>query len=384
MTRLELGDGDPERRILGDLGSDSGFLAYVHVSNADLLFLGPAILVVMLLFELVVIATGRFFVGVGVALVVLGIASGYVYVCPDHRTPLGLLWSFITHHRRDTTMTFTTTAATTATDPSTDTPADVRELTRVRAVEPDADAIRRADETLIGAVRIEPANLALADGDQWDRAARGLGDVLNALDYPVQIRSAAYRVEASRMTAAYADRRTDPDVQSTPALETIVDVYRRRRPQEFRERGTSIRQYHAIVPVDIQAVSLADHPWVRRLKSAPLVGDHLASLLADGLLYRKCRETIEERQRGILNERRSHLAEQLSSVEEVTARPVAATDLAELVEEYWSGRRTEYADTAHDIRTSPVVMAAHDPEQDHQHRSTTDPTTPSPTEVDYE
>ena len=398
MTRSGPGSDDPERRILDDFGSDSGFLAFADVSNADLLFLVPALLVAMVALEITVIATGQFFAGVALALVVLGIAGAYVYICPDHRTPLGLLRSFIAHHRRETTMTLTTD-----TDDGTDTPPDVRELTRVRAVEPEADAIRRRDETLVGALRIEPANLALADPDQWDRAARGLGSVLNSLDYPVQIHSSARRVDPERMTAAYDDRRTDPDVKSTPALqeivekcrtahefafqkprpswEEIVDVYRRRRPQEFHERGTSIRRYHATIPVDIQAVSLQENAWVGRLESVPLVGTLLASVLADALMQDERRGAIEERQRSILEERRTHLADQLTSVEGVDVHPVTAADLTTLVEEYWCGQRTEYTDAGPHLRTAPVVTSETDGTE---HRPQSNPPTSTPTEADHQ
>jgi hypothetical protein len=371
MTGLSPGGDDPERRILDDVGSDSGFLAFADVSNADLLFLVPALIVAMATLELVVILTGRFFVGVALVLAVLGIAGAYVHVCPDHRTPLGLLTSFVTHYRRKNTMTFTNTN----TESSTDTPPDARELTHVRTVEPEADAIRRKDETLVGAVRIDPANLALADQAQWDRAARGLGAVLNALDYPVQIHSSARRVDPDRMTAAYENRRTDPDVRSTPALSEIVEVYRRRRPQEFHERGTSVRQYHAIVPVAIQEVSLEENAWVSRLQSIPIIGSHLGSVVADVLLRDERREAIEERQRAILRDRRTHLTEQLTSIEGVTARPVTATDLVTLVEEYWSGSRTEYPDDDPHLRTTPIVMSDYGTDVPHSPTDTTDSAT---------
>lgn len=257
-------------------------------------------------------------------------------------------------------MTFTTATAT----EGSDTPPDVRELTRVRAVEPEVDTIRRTDETLVGAVRIDPANLTLADSDRWDRAARGFGEVLNALDYPVQIHSSARRVDPSRMTAAYDDRRTDPDVQSTPALQEIVDIYRHCRPREFRERGTSIRQYHVLVPVPIQEVSLESHPWIQRLEGVPVVGARLAPPLADWLLYDDRREAIVERQREILADRRRHLVDQLTSVEGVDVRPVSAADLTTLVEEYWSGQRAEYPDDGPNLRTTPVVMGEHSGQHD--------------------
>ncbi|WP_423743934.1 hypothetical protein V5735_13130 (plasmid) [Haladaptatus sp. SPP-AMP-3] len=356
MTRLGPRGDDPERRILDDFGSDSGFLAFADVSNADLLFLVPALVIAMVTLEVAVIVTGRFFVGVGLSLVVLGVAGAYVTICPDHRTPLGFLRSFISYYRRDSIMTLTNSN----TDSDANAPPDTRELTQIRAVEPDADAIRRRDETLIGAIRIEPANLALADHNEWDRAARGLGDVLNALDYPVQIHSSARRVDPDRLTAAYHTRRTDADVRSTPALGEIVEVYRRRRPQEFRERGTSIRQYHAIVPVEIQSVSLEDNAWVRRLSTLPLVGDHLASVFADVLLQDDRRESIHARQRTLLEERRTHLAEQLTSVEGIHVHSEDAADLVTLVEEYWSGYRTAYPDAGPHLRTTPVVVSDDD------------------------
>lgn len=376
MTRSRPDGDNPTRRILGDVGSDSGFLAFLDVSNADLLFLIPAVVAAMVSLELVVLATGQFFLGVALALLVLAGAGVYVSVCPDHRTPIGLLYSLIDYHRRNRTMRFTDTNP----NDSSDTPPDVRDLTNVRAVEPAADAVRRTDETLVGAVRIDPANLALADASEWNRAAGGFGQVLNTLDFPVQIHSSARRVDPERLTGIYDDRRTDPDVRASPALQELVEVYRHRRPQAFRERGTSRRQYHILVPVSMQAVSLADHPWVQRLRRLPAVGDRLASPLADGLLYDDRRERIEKRQRAILADRRDHLVNQLMSLEGVEVTPVSAADLTTLLEEYWSGQRAEYPDAGPHLRTTPVVMSDHDPPSN---RSPTTPTaTTASTEAD--
>lgn len=359
MTEVGPDGGDPKRRILDDFGSDTGFLAFIDVSNADLLFLGPVLVGAVFVLELVVIATGRFFVGLGIALTILAVAATYVYVCPDHRTPIGLLQSFITYYRGKTTMTHTNIQTGEHDGINTWSGGDVRELTRVQTVETEVDAIRRHDETLVTAVRIEPANLALADDQQWEQAARGLGNVLNAIEFPIQIHSAARRIDPERMTAVYKDRRTDPDVQASPVLEDIVEVYRRRRPQEFRRRGTSVRQYYALVPVDIQAVSLEAHRWVRRLERMPLVGNRCAPLLADWLMRHHRQATIEERQREILTERRRRLTQQLRSVEGVDVQPLSAGDIAELVEEYWSGMRTDYPDAGPHLRTTPVVMSNH-------------------------
>lgn len=382
MTDSGPGGGDPQRRVLDDVGSDSGFLAFVEVSNADLVFLGPALAVAIVVLELIVIATGRFFVGVGVSLLVLGVAAAYVFVCPDHRTPFDLFWSFIGHYRHTTTMTLSDMHTDAQADTETDPSADGRELTGVRTVEPEVDAIRRRDETLVGGVRIEPANLALAADDEWERAARGLGDVLNALAFPMQIHSSARRIGPERLTAVYEDRRNDPDVQTTPILEDIVEVYRRRRPQEFRERGTSIRRYYALVPVDVQAVGLEDNPWVDRLESVPLIGDHCASLLADWLLRDDRQAVLEQRQREILADRRQRLTHQLGSIEGVDVQPLSAAGLVELVEEYWTGTRTEYPDTGPHLRTTPVVMGTDDNDGPDRAPAATDEAYRSPIDAD--
>jgi len=63
---------------------------------------------------------------------------------------------------------------------------EVRYLTRLQRVYPHA--IERTDGALVGAMKVEPANMALEDDDAWAKAVQSLSEFANStVDFPVKI-----------------------------------------------------------------------------------------------------------------------------------------------------------------------------------------------------
>jgi hypothetical protein len=339
---------DPQRRILDEFGAADEIVGIdIDYSLADLKLFLPALAVALLLVAVASRLGGTWATlgGLGAALVVLLLTGAVVFVAPAHMTPQQWLGRIAAFTRRERTRT---AVGATATDRS-------GRLTQVARFIPEADALERRDGQLVAAIRIDPANMALATHEEWNAAADALGDALNTLDFPIQLHSSARSVDPDRLTAGYRARRDDPDVLANESLAEIIDIYERRLPAEFRSRGTSIRTYHVLVPVGVREVQLADRGAVAKLTSLPYVGGLLAILGAEssGLSAAE----ITQRQRETLDTRLTDVRSAIRSVEGCDCTVVSADRLASLLEEFWTGRRTEYDDTRDRVRSVSVVTA---------------------------
>ncbi|WP_433623515.1 hypothetical protein [Halomicrococcus sp. NG-SE-24] len=343
MTKI-----DPRRRILNEFGADDEIVGVdTDYSIPDLKLFLPALLIASLsvltgnsLGGLLAV-TGGIIVGLGV-LVATAIV---VFIAPSHLTPQVWVGQIIAFKRQPSIRTLLDGAS----DQRTET------LTRVDRFLPEADAVERVDGTLVAGVEVSPANMALATETEWDNAADALGNALNALDFPFQLRSTARRVDADRLVAGYDQRRDDPDVTANPVLANLIDAYRRRLPQEFQARGTSVREYQILVPVYVYDVQIAERGALANLRDVPYIGGLLGFIGAESTQLSP--EEIERAQRNLLDNRLATVQDAIRGIDTCTAERVSAETLAAWIEESWAGSRTEYETEQSRLRTTPVVLA---------------------------
>lgn len=374
--------GKIHRQILDQLGTDDDNIGGldVDIGWGDLWILVPGLLLGVVAYEAASAVTGVFGPGIVravapyhpalvVAVQLIGqllaalagfaclVAAGFVIVMtPEGRTPIewaGDVWSF---RRRAKELS-----------PFAETEAERPEsLTQIDRFHREAGAVERVDGTFVAAVEVEPANMALATDDEWDRVADDFGSALNALTFPTQIRTSARPVDPDDITAPYAARRDDADVRETPALANIIDVYRRRLPDEFDAKGTSVRDYHILVPVSPTDVQLDEQGATGRLGNIDVrvVGDVLETVVAT----RSGLDDVElqSEQRAELAERLGDVREAVDGVDGCRAGAVGVDDMARLAEEFWSGERTEYDDGAEvdRLRSFPVVLPGNAADRD--------------------
>lgn len=284
--------------------------------------------------------------GVVFGLATLVVALVLIAIAPEHLTPQAWLADIYRHKRRENTMTALGKTADRRTD----------SLSQLSRFVPETDAAERTDGALLGAVRVEPANMALATDAEWNAAADELGSALNSLTFAFQLHSTARPVDPDDITAAYASRLDDRDVRENPALSHIVDVYDRKLPEEFAARGTSVRAYHILVPVRVTDVQLGDRGAASRLAKVPKVGGVIETIL--GSRSDMTDAEIHAEQVRELRSRLDDVADAVNGIADARAEPATGDDLATLVEEYWLGKRTNYPGNAAEPRTRslPVVV----------------------------
>ncbi|WP_158057932.1 class I SAM-dependent methyltransferase [Halorussus halophilus] len=324
---------DPRRRVLDEFGAGDEIAGIdTDYTLSDLKAFIPAVALAFACLLAGVADGGLLAVLAGIlsALGILAMTAVVIVITPSHLTPQEWVTQILRFKRAPKQRSIVGQIP----DEQTEV------LTGIARFDAESDAVERDDGTLVGGVRVDPANMALATDEEWQAAADALGQALNSLEFDIQIRSTARRVETDDLLAGYDTRLDDPDVRENEVLQELIKVYQRDLPHEFRTRGTSVREYQILIPVRIHEVQLAERGALARLETVSVIGPFLGLLGAEST--RLTDEEIERAQHELLTERRRTIEDAIRGLESCTAEAVTAATLASWVEEAWTGRRTQY------------------------------------------
>ncbi|MDS0478341.1 conjugal transfer protein [Natrinema sp. 1APR25-10V2] len=233
---------------------------------------------------------------------------------------------------------------------------EVRYLTRLQRVYPHA--VERTDGALVGAMQVEPANMALEDDDAWAKAVQSLSEFVNStVDFPVKIYITSREVDDDDVVRAHQDRLGDADVRSRPVLKRLLEKYVTANTTESGDidsETTTIREYYLITAVnddDVEQFDETGDSVLAYLAEMPMVGRFFDRFQTDELTDPE-RERLKAEQ---LESRLTQLRRGGSSLYQCSVGPVDAYDLARITKEYWSCQSEEYADITDTLGTFPVV-----------------------------
>ncbi len=233
---------------------------------------------------------------------------------------------------------------------------EVRYLTRLQRVYPHA--LERTDGALVGAMKVEPANMALEDDDAWAKAVQSLSEFANStIDFPVKIYVTSREVAEDDVVRAHRDRLGDADVRSRPVLKRLLSEYVSTNTTDNGDidaETTTIREYYLITAVtddDIDQFDETSDSVLAYLANVPILGRLFGRFQTDDLTESE-REQLKEEQ---LESRLAQLRRGGSSLYRCTISPVDAYDLTRITKEYWTCRSEDYANIAEALGTFPVV-----------------------------
>ncbi|WP_135855000.1 VirB4 family type IV secretion system protein [Halorussus salinus] len=233
---------------------------------------------------------------------------------------------------------------------------EVRYLTRVGQVFPHA--IERSDGALVGAMKVEPANMALEDDEAWAKAVESLSEFVNAtLDFPVKFYITSREVDQDDTVREHQQRLGDADVRSRPVLKRLLEEYittNTNQNGDIDSESTTIREYYIITAVrdaDVEQLDETGDSVLAYLADVPVLGRAFGGFQSDGLSEAE-RDHLKEDQ---LESRLGQIRRGGSSLYRCSVSPVDAYDLARVTNEYWTGHTEEYDDIANAIGTFPVV-----------------------------
>jgi len=233
---------------------------------------------------------------------------------------------------------------------------EVRYLTRVGQVFPHA--IERSDGALVGAMKVEPANMALEDDDAWAKAVDSLSEFVNAtIDFPVKFYITSREVDQDDVVRDHQRRLGDADVRSRPVLKRLLDEYITTNTDQngdIDSEATTIREYYIITAVrdaDVEQLNETGDSVLAYLADIPVLGRVFGRFQSDGLSDAE-RDRLKEDK---LESRLGQLRRGGSSLYRCSMSPVDAYDLTRVTKEYWTGHTEEYGEITDAIGTFPVV-----------------------------
>jgi hypothetical protein len=233
---------------------------------------------------------------------------------------------------------------------------EVRYLTRVGQVFPHA--IERSDGALVGAMKVEPANMALEDDEAWAKAVQSLSEFVNAtIDFPVKFYLTSREVDQDDIVRDHQRRLGDADVRSRPVLKRLLEEYITTNTDQngdIDSESTTIREYYIITAVrdiDVEQLHETGDSVFAYLADVPVLGRVCRRFQSDGLSDAE-RDRLKEDK---LESRLGQIRRGGASLYRCSVSPVDAYDLTRVTTEYWTGRTEEYGDITDALGTFPVV-----------------------------
>ena len=344
------------RRIMNRLGEETRIpLFNVEEGNVGVLFGFPiaGLLLGSLISNVLV-----------VPLVLIGVTLGVAitYAAPPHLTAWTWLRDVTRHYLLRPEMTLSQPAD--ADHASTEggivqytpfTPSErTQDLTTVRRAWPGAGAIERTDGTMEAFLEVAPANMDFAMSGDW-QAVQAAGEAFanSELRVPLTLHTTTRPFPAEQLVEQLEDRLDDPDVESNPTFETLLEEYRHQRPTELADT----RQHRYYLGVEVSPLEVYN-----RYGQEPTPGEKLTEIPVLGILFtpfvtRRADFAATERRQAMfekLDERvRTVRTEFVEDVAGWSATRLSTLDLFVLAAEFWNGE--EYEGTERLLRTEPAL-----------------------------
>ncbi|WP_256393037.1 hypothetical protein [Natronoarchaeum rubrum] len=332
---------DPTKRIPSSIGTDTKLFGKYTLSDLAVgLFPG----VVVILFTQVVLPPEASLAGISiqtltlpVAGVAISVGALFVYLTPTYTTSMDWIATFIGFQRGEKRHAHE----------------EAKGYSYLERVYPDDDVLERTDGTLFGLIQVDPPSMALATSEQWHAQAAAFSDFLDTVvEFPIQIYSTTREFPVEEYLTHYEERRSDPDVQANPQLESLIDEYVEWYRTDLEERRMTIRDHYIIVSVAPEEVQFERESLTQKVARIPALGLLVRAWFAP---------RAEERHEAMLTALTGRLQRVESGIREMDgcgAHRIDAEDATQLLSEFWAGESTEYADLQSALRTRPLVGGA--------------------------
>lgn len=243
-----------------------------------------------------------------------------------------------------------------------------RFMHRVDSIE--QTALRRLDNTLVGAVRIEPANMALQNASTWARATRSFGNFCStALDFDSQIYITSKPINPDNHLRQLEQRLDDDDVKNNGKLNALIQGFMSWYRNRLNTDGANTREFYILVTVsdyEIQKPGATDDSALSGLAELPIIGRVFAK-------FEKRQEGLTDTERERLKrDKLEHRLEKVrtgaSGIYGCNGSVIPTEELALLVKEYWSTEEQHYAELDKAFADKPVTIT----EKEEEHHGVVD------------
>lgn len=341
---------DPTRRVPTKLGDTNEFW---RGYTLDDLFVGATPFIVTLLFTAYLLPPSLRPVGYVGSVIALVAGAVAVYATPDYLTASEWLQSYVNYVRRPKNVTHVRYNFDSSREQK-DLPESkwyevderTQDLVDIERIYKGQGAVERLDGYIVGAVKVEPANMALTADDRWIENVESFADFLNnSVEWPIQIYSTTTEFPVEDYIRQHKHRLQDEDVRKNPVFKKLIEYWLNWYPDELDLRGTNLREFYIIVPVGPN-----DTPGEGDsggISSIPVLGRLLGGK-GESLDTARLLQELDERLSLVENEG-------IQNLDGCRAERLDAGELTQVLMEFWDGSGTEYDDMNQVIRSSTLV-----------------------------
>ncbi|MFB6284017.1 MAG: VirB4 family type IV secretion system protein [Halobacteria archaeon] len=233
-----------------------------------------------------------------------------------------------------------------------------QDMVDIKKIYKNRDAVMRTDDKLVGAVKVEPANMALTTPQRWQANVNAFADfVNNSVEWPFQIYSTTTDFPIDNFVEQRRRRLEDEDVQDNPVFRELIEYWLDWYPEELELRGTHLREYYILIPVgreDVTGGEREERSVGEKLGGIPVLGWFFGS--SEGLTESQ----IKSRMFNELDERLGLVENQgIRNIDGCKAMRADSAELARILIDYWTSEG-DYGDYDQVIRSKPVVTGSPD------------------------
>jgi len=336
------------RRIMDGLGEASRLPLFdIEEGDVGVLFGGP------LLGVLIASLAGIDVLVLPMAVGGLALSSMVVYAAPGHQSA----WTWLKTTARFVFMRPRKTLATPldADEPSTEggfvnrLPVTLDErtqdLTQIDRAWPGVGAIERTDGSLQGYIELHPDTMDFAQSGDWAAIQQTAATFANTeVEFPLRLYVTTRSFPVEPMVDGLEARLADPGIETQPALRTLIDEYRDRRPDALE--GTHELHYYLGTEVDrleVYTRGRREQTPGEKLASIPLIGLLFTPFITRRTTYSE--SELRDRMADLLDNRlRTIETEFVNHVPGWSASRCSTLDLVGLSTQFWNGEAIDVLD----------------------------------------
>jgi len=234
---------------------------------------------------------------------------------------------------------------------------DTRNATRLKRIMPHG--IERVDGAYVGAVEVQPANMALEDDEQWQKAVQSLTGMVNSLEGTTKIYVTTRDADNTDHIQAHKDRLDDADTQNHSIFRGVLMEWLNRHTDDEGEIVSETemqREYYIIVTVtdaDIEGLVSDDESVANYLGDLPVLGNFVSNVGSGELTA----EEREEHKAKKLHDRLGRVARSVDSLYRCRSESVSSYKLAQLTKDYWACEPRQFGDIKQASDISPITYS---------------------------
>lgn len=231
-----------------------------------------------------------------------------------------------------------------------------QDLTQIERAWPGAGAVERTDGAVQGYIELHPDTMDFAQSGDWAAVQATAETFANTeVEFPLRLYVTTRSFPVEPMVDRLEERLADPGVETTPALQTLIEEYYDQRPAALE--GTQELRYYLgteVERLEVYKNGERERTPGEKLAAIPLVGILFRPFITRRSTYAE--EEIHQRMVDLLDRRLDTIESSfVNQVPGWSATRCSTLDLISLSAKFWSDEPVEHVE----YRREPALNNQH-------------------------